>query len=68
LPPYTPPRPTADPKPEPKPEPPSVKPAPATKLSAAAKDFDREFAAAREKGQPTFPWRGKTYSTKYKGE
>ena len=68
LPPYTPPRPTADPKPEPKPEPPSVKPAPATKLSAAAKDFDRAFAAAREKGQPTFPWRGKTYSTKYKGE
>jgi len=68
LPPYTPPRPTADPKPEPKPEPPSVKPAPATKLSAAAKDFDRAFAAAREKGQPTFPWRGKTYTTKYKGE
>ena len=41
---------------------------PAKKLSAAAKDFDRAFAAAREKGEPTFPWRGKTYSTKYKGE
>ena len=45
-----------------------VKPAPAKELSAAAKDFDRAFAAAREKGEKTFPWRGKTYTTKYKGE
>ena len=45
-----------------------VKPAPATKLSAAAKDFDKAFAAAREKGLKTFPWRGKTYNTKLKGE
>ena len=41
---------------------------PAKKLSAAAKDFDRAFAAAREKGEPTFPWRGKIYNTKLKGE
>ena len=41
---------------------------PAKELSAAAKDFDKHFAAAREKGEKTFPWRGKTYSTKYKGE
>ena len=45
-----------------------VKPAPAAKLSAAAKDFDRAFAAAREKGEKTFPWRGKIYNTKLKGE
>ena len=37
-------------------------------LSAAAKDFDKAFAAAREKGLKTFPWRGKTYNTKLKGE
>ena len=49
-------------------KPPSVKPAPAKELSAAAKDFDRAFAAAREKGLKTFPWRGKTYNTKLKGE
>ena len=49
-------------------KPPSVKPAPAKELSAAAKDFDRAFAAAREKGLKTFPWRGKIYNTKYKGE
>ena len=41
---------------------------PAKELSAAAKDFDKAFAAAREKGEKTFPWRGKIYSTKYKGE
>ena len=53
-----------------------VKPAPATKLSAAAKDFDRAFAAEREKlksqgkdpSSGTFTWRGKTYNTKLKGE
>ena len=49
-------------------KPPSVKPAPAKKLSAAAKDFDRAFAAAREEGLKTFPWRGKIYNTKLKGE
>ena len=41
---------------------------PAKELSAAAKDFDKTFAAAREKGLKTFPWRGKTYNTKLKGE
>ncbi len=41
---------------------------PAKKLSAAAKDFDKAFAAAREKGEKTFPWRGKIYNTKLKGE
>ena len=57
-------------------KPPSVKPAPATKLSAAAKDFDKAFAAEREKlksqgkdpSSGTFTWRGKTYNTKLKGE
>ena len=57
-------------------KPPSVKPAPATKLSAAAKDFDRAFAAEREKlksqgkdpSSGTFTWRGKSYNTKLKGE
>ena len=49
-------------------KPETVKPAPATKLSAAAKDFDKKFAAAREKGLKTFPWRGKIYNTKLKGE
>ena len=39
---------------------------PAKKLSAAAKDFDRAFAAAREKGEKTFTWRGKSYNTKLK--
>ena len=39
---------------------------PATKLSAAAKDFDRAFAAAREKGEKTFTWRGKSYNTRIK--
>ena len=83
LPPYTPPRPPADPEPPKKaPAPPTDSPImsssstytgdrlkrPAKELSAAAKDFDRAFAAAREKGEKTFPWRGKTYTTKYKGE
>ena len=57
-----------------KPEP--VKPASATKLSAAAKDFDKAFAAEREKlksqgkdpSSGTFTWRGKSYNTKLKGE
>jgi len=57
-------------------KPPSVKPAPATKLSAAAKDFDNKFASEREKlksqgkdpSSGTFTWRGKTYNTKLKGE
>ena len=45
-----------------------VKPAPATKLSAAAKDFDANFAAARKAGKAEFTWRGKRYNTKLKGE
>jgi len=69
LPPYTPPRPVADPKPEVKPEPSKEeKPTrPAKELSAAAKDFDRAFAAARKEGKKEFTWRGKQYNTKYKG-
>ena len=47
-----------------KPEP--VKPAPAKKLSAAAKDFDKNFAAARKAGKAEFTWRGKKYNTKLK--
>ena len=43
-----------------------VKPAPATKLSAAAKDFDANFAAARKAGKAEFTWRGKRYNTKLK--
>ena len=83
LPPYTPPRPPADPEPPKKAVAPPTDhnfmssssvytgdnlKRPAKELSAAAKDFDRAFAAAREKGEKTFPWRGKTYTTKYKGE
>ena len=83
LPPYTPPRPAADPKPPKKAVPPATDSnfmssssaytgdnlkRPSTKLSSAAKDFDKAFAAAREKGEKTFPWRGKTYNTKLKGE
>ena len=41
---------------------------PATKLSAAAKDFDANFAAARKSGKAEFTWRGKQYNTKLKGE
>ena len=70
LPPYTPPRPPADPKPEVKPEPPKEEKTtrPSTELSAAAKDFDKAFAAARKAGKKEFTWRGKQYNTKYKGE
>ena len=45
-----------------------VKPAPAAKLSAAAKDFDTSFADARKAGKAEFTWRGKQYNTKLKGE
>jgi len=38
----------------------------ATKLSAAAKDFDANFAAARKAGKAEFTWRGKRYNTKLK--
>ena len=41
---------------------------PAAKLSAAAKDFDSNFAAARKAGKAEFTWRGKRYNTKLKGE
>ena len=70
LPPYTPPRPPADPKPEVKPEPPKEEKTTrsSTELSAAAKDFDKAFAAARKAGKKEFTWRGKQYNTKYKGE
>jgi len=70
LPPYTPPRPAADPKPEVKPEPPKEEKSTrsASELSAAAKSFDKAFAAARKEGKKEFTWRGKQYNTKYKGE
>lgn len=83
LPPYTPPRPAADPAPPKKAVVPATDSPimsssstytgdrlkrPASELTSAAKDFDKAFAAAREKGEKTFPWRGKTYTTKYKGE
>jgi len=80
LAPYTPPRPPADklpttPTPSEKERSPEVNAAKqeAAKANAerrrkSAADFDREFAAAREKGLKTFPWRGKTYNTKLKGE
>ena len=35
---------------------------------AVASNFDRAFAAARKAGKKTFTWRGKTYTTKMKGE
>ena len=35
-------------------------------LGAAAKDFDRAFAAARKAGKKEFTWRGKRYNTKLK--
>jgi hypothetical protein len=38
----------------------------ASKLSAAAKDFDKTFASARDAGKGEFTWRGKRYSTKLK--
>jgi hypothetical protein len=72
LPPYTPPRPAAAPAPAPAPkaETPKEEPVrrPASKLTSAAKDFDRAFAAARKEGKKEFTWRGKQYNTKYKGE
>ena len=74
LPPYTPPRPAADPAPAPTPTPKAETPKeepvrrPASKLTSAAKDFDRAFAAARKEGKKEFTWRGKQYNTKYKGE
>ena len=37
-------------------------------LSAAAKDFDKNFASARKAGKKEFTWRGKKYNTKLKGE
>ena len=37
-------------------------------LSAAAKDFDKTFAAKRAAGEKEFTWRGKKYTTKLKGE
>ena len=37
-------------------------------LSAAAKDFDNTFAAARKEGKKEFTWRGKQYNTRLKGE
>lgn len=40
----------------------------AGQLSAAAKDFDTNFAAARKSGKAEFTWRGKQYNTKLKGE
>ena len=40
----------------------------AGQLSAAAKDFDANFAAARKSGKAEFTWRGKQYNTKLKGE
>ena len=53
---------------------PEQKPITKEKLSAAAKDFDREFAAARAKlkdegkdpNSGVFTWRGKQYNTKLK--
>ena len=83
LPPYTPPRPAADPAPPKKAVVPATDSPimsssstytgdrlkrPASKLTSAAKDFDKAFAAARKEGKKEFTWRGKQYNTKYKGE
>ena len=47
----------------------TVQPKTASKpLSAAAKDFDANFAAARKAGKKEFTWRGKQYHTRLKGE
>ena len=47
----------------------TVQPKRASKpLSAAAKDFDKTFAAKRAAGEKEFTWRGKKYTTKLKGE
>ena len=37
-----------------------------TQLTAAAKDFDKAFAAARASGKKEFTWRGRAYNTKMK--
>jgi len=37
-----------------------------TQLTAAAKDFDKAFAAARASGKKEFTWRGRSYNTKIK--
>ena len=42
------------------------KPVTKQKLSAAATDFDKTFAAARAAGEKEFTWRGKRYNTKLK--
>ena len=44
------------------------KPVNKEKLTAAAKDFDSAFSAARSAGKTEFTWRGKKYNTKYKSE
>ena len=47
----------------------TVQPKTASKpLSAAAKDFDKTFAAKRAAGEKEFTWRGKKYTTKLKVE
>lgn len=38
----------------------------AQRLSSAARDFDKTFAAARKAGKSEFTWRGKRYNTKLK--
>jgi len=50
----------------PAPKAPEKKPITKEKLSAAAKDFDKTFAAARSAGEKEFTWRGKRYNTKFK--
>ena len=40
----------------------------AQRRRAAAADFDKTFAAKRAAGEKEFTWRGKKYTTKYKGE
>jgi hypothetical protein len=50
----------------PAPKAPEQKPITKQKLSAAAKDFDKTFAAARAAGEKEFTWRGKRYNTKLK--
>ena len=46
---------------------PTPAPAPAPK-SATRKAFEKEFAAARERGDVVFTFRGKEYSTREEGE
>ena len=45
------------------PEPTVVNKPQAQRLSAAARSFDRAFAAARRQGKDVFTWRGKRYTT-----